>query len=210
MCAPARFLLPWRVRTGVFAQVSRGVHKQAAAGFYGAGFVSGRAISCALVALVAAALVGCGGGSDGQRASNAGPLPSHQVGGTKGYLDRTTLQQHLGNAFRDGLYRLAVMSQPSERAVDEGQHLPAGSLSTIRCAPRGAEPGAEAQWPWRCVVDWRTVAGATKTTRYDVQIGADSCYAATAQPQYPAVADSTIGAPSEHPLNVFGRGLGKC
>ncbi|MDX6690003.1 MAG: hypothetical protein QOG15_1460 [Solirubrobacteraceae bacterium] len=162
--------------------------------------------SIALVALAIAAS-SCGGGDT---TKDTGALVSAQVAGGGGYLSRFTLQVRLGTAFRQGLYRLAVMSQPEDEAADNGQPLPTGKVGGVKCGPDGVQPAAPGARPWRCAVGWRTVSGAPRTTRYSVHLTSRSCYDAVAAPRFASVLDATIGAPAEHPLNTFGRSLGAC
>lgn len=152
------------------------------------------------------ALAGCGGGGVEPAAVRASAL----VHGHPGYFDGQQLEQRLSNAFRSGLYRLAVMTQPGEEAADGGQQLPTGKISAVRCDPQARAPVARHDWPWRCEVRWQTVDGQARRTRYAIQLTPNSCYAAEAQPHYIPILDSTTGAASEHPLNTFGRGLGTC
>ena len=58
-----------------------------------------------------------------------------------GYLAAADLERQLGNAFRKGLYRLAVMSQRTEDAMDLGQRLPTGLLRDVSCDSAGPRPG---------------------------------------------------------------------
>jgi hypothetical protein len=162
-------------------------------------------VAAAAVAVAIAALAGCG--SDGPSSPAA---PSALVRGPAGYFTAGKLEQRLSNAFRAGLYRLAVMSQPGEGAIDLGQQLPTGKVSAVSCTPAGAAPAGGQDWPWHCDVRWRTVAGTPRLTRYGVQLTAKSCFDAAARPRYDAVLDATTGAPAEHPLNTFGRSLGSC
>lgn len=163
-----------------------------------------RPSSLAVVAACLAALAGCGS------TAPSAPAPSTLVRGPAGYFTEGRLEQKLGNAFRSGLYRLAVMSQPGEGAIDLGQQLPTGKVAAVTCAPDAAAPARGRDWPWRCAVRWRTVAGRSRVTRYGVELTPRSCFSAEARPQYDAVLDATTGAPSEHPLNTFGRTLGSC
>jgi hypothetical protein len=163
-----------------------------------------RALATAAAVLAVGTIAGCG--SDDPVAAR----PSAAVRGPAGYFDAARLEQRMSNAFRAGLYRLAVMSQSGEGAIDLGQQLPTGKVSTVRCTPDGPAPAKRQDWPWRCDVRWQTVAGQARETRYGVQVTPHSCFDAAARPLYKAVLDATTGAPSEHPLNTFGRNLGKC
>jgi len=136
------------------------------------------------VVLALAAIAGCGS------AEPIATRPSAAVRGPAGYFDETRLEQRMNNAFRAGLYRLAVMSQTGEGAIDLGQQLPTGKVSAVGCAPDAPAPARRQDWLWKCDVRWQTVAGRARRTRYGVEV--------------------TTGAPSEHPLNTFGRPLGTC
>lgn len=162
-----------------------------------------RAAALSLVVL-AATLTACGDGTDDTRA----PAAASPGTGAAGYLARSALQVRLGNAFRSGLYRLAVMSQAEDKAIDLGQPLPTGKLGSVDCAPAGG-PVTTAR-AWGCTVAWKTVTGASRHTRYRVRLTDRACYDAAAAPQFPALLDATIGAMAEHPLNTFGRSLGTC
>lgn len=163
-----------------------------------------RPLATVAAALALGVIAGCGS------ADPVAPRPSAAVHGPAGYFDKTRLEQRMSNAFRAGLYRLAVMSQTGEAAIDLGQPLPTGKVSTVRCSPDIPAPAKQEDWPWRCAVRWRTVAGQARETRYGVRVTPHSCFDAAAQPLYESVLDATTGAPSEHPLNSFGRNLGTC
>lgn len=178
------------------------VHADRASSAYDRRFM--RPLELVATALAMASIAGCGS------KEIATTRPSVAVKGPAGYYHKSRLEQRMSNAFRSGLYRLAVMSQPGEAAVDLGQQLPTGKLGSMDCEPAGAAPANRRDWPWRCDVRWRTVEGKARRTRYDVVLTASSCYAAEAKPHYDAILDSTINATSEHPLNTFGRQLGKC
>ena len=162
-------------------------------------------LAVVVVAALLTVLAGCGGGAE--RPVKASLTPS---GSARGFLDGHTLEVHLGNQFRDGLYRLAVMSQRGERAPDVGQQLPTGKLSQVRCAPSSARPAAGKPWPWRCFVRWRAVGGHRRETRYAVRLLPRACFDAAADPAYAPIFDATINADSEHPLNALGRAVGRC
>jgi hypothetical protein len=152
--------------------------------------------------LVAPALAGCGGGS--HAATTSAPRP------TGGYLAATGLERGLGNAFRHGLYRLAVMSQKSDDAMDLGQRLPTGLLIGVRCSSSAAQPGAGGAWPWSCDVRWKTVEGHARRTRYDVRLSRGACFAAGAAPRRQPHYDATIRTYSEDPLNALAGGRRRC
>jgi hypothetical protein len=168
-----------------------------------------RRIAALLVSgAVATAAAGC---SHGDRGAAGTPIASSAVTGKgSGYLDRERLQTHLASGFRAGLYRLAVMSQPADGAVDLGQRLPTGEVSDVRCEADSARPGGSADWPWSCTVRWRAAGGGRHETRYAVHLSSHACFAASATPRHQPVPDATIGASSEHPLNTLGRDLGSC
>ena len=144
------------------------------------------------VAVVAFALGGCGGGepAGGAPAADVRPPARGQ------YLSRAELVRELSNDFRQGLYRLAVMSQPGDDAADLGQPLPTGKLDRVRCTP-------SAERRLRCAARWQTVGGRPRTTRYAVRLRPDGCFEGFAQPALHARYDSTINTYSEHPLNVL-------
>src|SRR5262249_41672531 len=108
--------------------------------------------------------------------------PSALVRGQRGYYDAEQLERRLSNAFRAGLYRLAVITQPGEEAADVGQQLPTGKVSGVRCDAQKPAPSAGGAWAWRCEVRWRTVAGAERRTTYAVRLTPDSCFDAEAEP----------------------------
>jgi hypothetical protein len=109
----------------------------------------------------------------------------------------------LGTAFRTGLYRLAVMSQQTEDAMDLGQRLPAGLVREVRCASTAARPGGDGVWTWGCDVRWKSVAGRAQRTRYDVRLTRGGCFAAGAAPRRQPHYDSTIRTYAEDPLNAL-------
>jgi hypothetical protein len=117
------------------------------------------------------------------------------------FLSRAELDTQLGNGFRQGLYRLAVMSQPGDDASDLGQQLPTGTMREVSCDADGPRPASGASWKWTCGVRWENVDGKRESTRYAVDMNARGCFFASAQPQLPSHYDSTIRSYSEHPLN---------
>jgi hypothetical protein len=137
-------------------------------------------------ALVILAVAGCGGRPAAPAAVPA-PAPAK-------HLDRVELARLLGNGFRDGLDRLAVMDQPPDDASDLGQSLPTGLLDRVTCA------GAPA---WHCTVRWQTAGGTPRTTRYAVRVSRTGCFSAGADPALPPHRDPTIQTYSEHPLNTL-------
>jgi hypothetical protein len=149
----------------------------------------------ALVLLAAPVLTGCGAGGHAATASSA-PRP------TGGYLAATDLERQLGNAFRHGLYRLAVMSQKSEDAMDLGQRLPTGLVRGVHCTSAAAQPSGGA-WPWSCDVRWKTVEGRAQRTRYVVRLWHGECFAAGAASRRPAHYDATVRTYAEDPLNAL-------
>jgi len=140
--------------------------------------------------------VGCSGGGHAATTSSA-PRPSG------GYLAATDLERQLGNAFRHGLYRLAVMSQKTDDAMDLGQRLPTGLLNGVRCSSAGAPPAAGGAWQWSCDVRWKSVEGSVQRTRYDVRLSPGKCFAAGAAPRRRPHYDATIRTYSEDPLNAL-------
>jgi hypothetical protein len=152
-----------------------------------------RALALTLaVALVPAA--GCGGGG-----GRSAPSSDQQQRATGPFLTADQLERQLAAGFRDGLYRLAVMTQQSDDAVDLGQDLPTGLVERVSCEPAGAR-GAKA-WPWRCEVRWRDVERHGQRTRYEVRLMPGGCFGAGAIPRRPQVYDATIRAYGEDPLN---------
>jgi hypothetical protein len=119
-------------------------------------------------------------------------------------------QGQLGNAFRKGLYRLAVMSQRSEDAMDLGQPLPTGLVRSVRCDSTTPRPSGGGAWTWGCRISWRSVEGRSQRTQYDVRLQRGECFAAGATPHRAARYDSTIRTYSEDPLNAFGSARRGC
>jgi hypothetical protein len=140
---------------------------------------------------------GCGG--EGRAASE--PTTPRPAGG---YLAASDLERQLGNAFRKGLYRLAVMTQRSDEAGDLGQPLPTGLLRGVRCASNVPHPSGGRAWAWTCSVAWRTVEGRPEQTRYVVRLQPGKCYAAGATPERKPRYDATIRSYSVDPLNALG------
>ena len=114
-----------------------------------------RRLAAIAILLAAPALAGCGGVD--HASSEKGVKP------TGGYLEAPDLERQLGNAFRQGLYRLAVMSQRSDEAKDLGQPLPTGLVDRVRCASNGAPPSSAGTWTWTCEVRWKSVKGSGHT-----------------------------------------------
>jgi hypothetical protein len=141
-------------------------------------------------------VAGCGGGGD---ASSSRSAPS----GAAHFLSAAALQRALGNGFRVGLERVAVMSQTGDEAVDLGQDLPTGLLDRVRCAPAAPRPSGAAVWRWGCDVSWQTVDGRPRRTRYVVRERPNGCFSAGARPRYPDRYDPTIRTFSEDPLNAI-------
>lgn len=114
------------------------------------------------------------------------------------------LRVDLGNSFSAGLYRLAVMSQPTDGATDLGQSLPTGVLDGVACEPPAAgDARADGIEVARCSVRWRTQGGSPRSTAYRVRLYPDGCFDASARPSLPPHVDPTIEGYSEHPLNVL-------
>jgi hypothetical protein len=145
-----------------------------------------------LVALVPAA--GCGGGGGGAAQSS-----QQRPRATGPFLTADQLERQVAAGFRDGLYRLAVMTQKSDDAVDLGQDLPTGLVERVGCEPAG-DRGSKA-WPWRCEVRWRDVERHKQLTRYAVRSMPGGCFGAGATPRRPQVYDATIRTYGEDPLN---------
>ena len=145
--------------------------------------------------MAAAALGGCGRHAPAQQsaADEPPPAPGH-------FLSRAELDTQLGNGFRQGLYRLAVMSQPGDDAADLGQQLPTGTVRDVSCSTGQPRPSA-GSWKWGCAVGWETVNGRRESTRYAVTMTGRGCFFASARPRLPSHYDSTIRTYSEHPLN---------
>jgi hypothetical protein len=143
--------------------------------------------------LLAASLAGCGGKS--HKPPAATPRPAG------GYLASADLERQMGNAFRKGLYRLAVMSQKSEDAVDLGQPLPTGIVRGVDCGAQAAAPRDGQPWAWDCRVAWKTVDGRAQRTSYVVRLWPGKCFAAGATPQRKPLYDVTIRTYAEDPLN---------
>jgi hypothetical protein len=155
--------------------------------------------------MAVAAMGGCGhrgGTAEPVAAGDAAPPVEAAPPAPGRFLSPAELDTQLGNGFRQGLYRLAVMSQPGDDAADMGQQLPTGSVRAVSCDPAGPRPsGAAAKWKWSCGVRWATVDGAGKSTRYAVDMTTRGCFYAAATPHLPEHYDSTIRTYSEHPLN---------
>jgi hypothetical protein len=150
----------------------------------------------ALLLLAAPVLAGCGGGSHAGQPSSV-PRPSG------GYLAAGDLERQLGNAFRHGLYRLAVMSQKSEDAMDLGQRLPTGLVREVHCRSSAAQPASGGAWAWSCDVRWKSVEDRAQDTRYDVRLTRGACFAAGAAPRRQPRYDVTIRTYAEDPLNAL-------
>jgi hypothetical protein len=146
-------------------------------------------------------IAGCAG--QGHAAAKDAPRPAG------GYVAGSDLERQLGNAFRKGLYRLAVMSQQTEDAMDLGQPLPTGLLRSVRCDSTAPRPKGGA-WTWSCSVSWRSVEGHSERTRYAVELQRGECFAAGATPHRAARYDATIRTYSEDPLNAFGSARRGC
>lgn len=140
--------------------------------------------------------MGCGGESSAPASTTPPASPG-------GYLSATDLQRQVGNAFRKGLYRVAVMSQRDEDAKDLGQPLPTGVVRSVRCAPGSGTPGAGGAWTWSCQVAWRGVAGGAQETRYRVTLRTGLCFAAGATPTRGPRYDATVRTYAQDPLNTL-------
>jgi hypothetical protein len=152
-----------------------------------------RRAAALLAALALVPAAGCGGGGGQSKPATERPRA------TGPYLTGAELERQLSAGFRDGLYRLAVMTQKSDDAVDLGQPLPTGLVGGVRCRPAGAR-GSDA-WSWRCDVSWRDVDRHAQRTRYTVRLMPGGCFGAGASPRRPQLYDATIRAYGEDPLN---------
>jgi len=159
---------------------------------------------CAALAALALGLclgAGCGGRS---LATSAAVSTTAAEASPAHFMDAADLRREVGNGVRQGLYRLAVMSQPPDDAADLGQDLPTGTVEAVRCGAAAARPhDAAAPWRWSCRIGWRSVRGAAQTTRYDVRLLPNGCFAAGAVPRYPNHRDASIASYGEHPLNAL-------
>ena len=150
-----------------------------------------RALQCGLLTPVVAALAACGGGTDAH-----GPADTSAAAAPVQQLTSPRLAVQLGNGFRQGLYRLAVMSQPGDESSDLGQPLPTGTLRSVRCEPVAGTS------TWTCTVRWATVDGHRTVTRYRIDVDRRGCFYGAATPPLPQHYDSTIRTYSENPLNA--------
>lgn len=144
-------------------------------------------------------LSGCGGAGHASGSTTAAPPPP-----SGGYLAAADLERQLGNAFRKGLYRLAVMSQKTEDAMDLGQRLPTGLLRDVSCDAQGPRPGGGGPWAWTCKVSWRSVESRSEHTTYAVKLRRGLCFAAGATPSRGVRYDATIRTYSADPLDALG------
>jgi hypothetical protein len=152
-----------------------------------------RALQWALPTPAVLVLAACGGGTAARGPTQASaPPPAAER------LTATELATQLGNDFRRGLYRLAVMSQPGDEAADLGQQLPTGTLRDVGCRPAATNTSA-----WSCAVRWETVSGHRTATRYRISVTRRGCFYGAAQPPLPQRYDATIRSYSEHPLNTL-------
>ncbi|MDX6687172.1 MAG: hypothetical protein QOF86_3300 [Baekduia sp.] len=174
--------------------------------------MTSRLLASMLAALALPALAACGQARQDHSGARAGaatvPGATPVAADARRYLDRHALALGLGNGFRAGLDRLAVLQQPPEGATDLGQDLPAGLLRDVRCAPAGPAPaagstGTAAAWTWRCRVRWETVAGVPKTTSYAARSLPSGCFGAAASPRLRDVLDPTIKTYTQHPLDTI-------
>jgi hypothetical protein len=155
-----------------------------------------RRLTLIALLLVAPVVAGCGGEDHASSDTPARPKG--------GYIAAADLERQLGNAFRQGLYRLAVMSQRSDEAKDLGQPLPTGLLDDVSCSSSAEKPGGGRVWMWSCAVRWKSVRGRRQLTRYAVRLSPGECFAAGATPARAERYDATIRSYSEDPLNVLG------
>jgi hypothetical protein len=147
---------------------------------------------------VLATLVGAGCGGGGHRPAVASPSAPRAAG----YLTAGELRRDLGNGFRAGLDKLAVMDQPVDDASDLGQELPTGLLDHVSCSEAALKPANAEPWQWSCTVKWKTASARARSTRYAVRLFPTRCFAAGAVPALPTHRDPTIGSFAEHPLNT--------
>jgi hypothetical protein len=155
-----------------------------------------RTLAAIALLLAAPVIAGCGGEDHASSQTVARPKG--------GYIAAPELARQLGNAFRHGLYRLAVMSQRSDEAKDLGQPLPTGLVDGVSCASRAPKPGGRRVWMWSCSVRWKSVNGQRELTRYAVRLRPGECFAAGATPARANRYDATIRTYSEDPLNALG------
>jgi hypothetical protein len=155
-----------------------------------------RRLAATALLLAAPVVSGCGGGD--HAALEKGKRPAG------GYLGASDLERQLGNAFRKGMYRLAVMQQRGEDAMDLGQPLPTGLVDRVSCAAQGPRPGGGRPWAWSCAIRWQTVQHHAQQTRYTVRLDPGECFAAGASPPRRPQYDVTIRTYSEDPLNALG------
>jgi hypothetical protein len=161
-----------------------------------------RRLAATALLLAAPVVSGCGGGD--HASSEKGKRPAG------GYLGAADLERQLGNSFRKGLYRLAVMQQRSEDAMDLGQPLPTGLVNRVSCASDGPRPGGGKPWAWSCSIRWRSVQHRAQQTRYTVRLDPGECFTAGASPPRRPQYDVTIRTYSEDPLNALGSVRGGC
>jgi hypothetical protein len=157
---------------------------------------SPRRLAAIALLLAAPVVSGCGGG-DHARAEKGTQRPAGA------YLSGADLERQLGNAFRKGLYRLAVMQQRSEDAMDLGQPLPTGLVDQVSCAANGTRPASGRPWAWKCSIRWQTVQHRAQQTRYTVRLDPGDCFAAGASPPRRPQYDVTIRTYAEDPLNAL-------
>jgi hypothetical protein len=155
-----------------------------------------RRLTATALLLAAPVVSGCGGEVHASSEKLARPKG--------GYLAASDLERQVGNAFRKGLYRLAVMSQRSDEAKDLGQPLPTGLLDRVSCASGAPRPGGGRVWVWSCGVTWKSVERHREQTKYTVRLSPGLCFAAGATPARVKRYDATIRTYSEDPLNVLG------
>lgn len=141
-------------------------------------------------------LTGCGGATPRTAAHTS------ERTAAPGFLSASALSGELGTGFRRGLYRVAVMSQPGDRASDLGQPLPTGTARDVACRAAGRRPPT-GSWPWACSVRWKTVAGGPRRERYRVRLSDRGCFTAAAQPRLGEIYDATTRNYAVHPLDVL-------
>ncbi len=118
-------------------------------------------------------------------------------------MSAAQLRTQVAAAFRQGLYRMAVMDQPADDAADLGQELPTGRVRQVECRPDRAVPARPGRTVSSCLVRWEHVDGRADRTRLGVSRDRRGCWNAAPQPPLPNRYDATERTYAEHPLNVL-------
>ncbi len=113
------------------------------------------------------------------------------------------LRTQVASAFRQGLYRMAVMDQPADDAADLGQELPTGRVRQVECVPDSAPPTRPGWTVSSCLVRWEHIGGRADRTRLRVSQDRRGCWDAAPRPPLPTRYDATERNYAEHPLNVL-------